>query len=438
MINKAKEIMKTLIDNGYEAYLVGGCVRDSILGVTPKDYDIATNAVPSIIKKLFKKTIPTGEKYGTITVMLDEELFEVTTYRLESEYIDERRPNVVKFAKTLREDLERRDFTINSMAMDIEENIIDHFNGQQDLMHGIISCVGSAYDRLAEDKLRILRAFRFASRYDFEIHRDIFYAIEEDNDISNLSKERIREEFNKIILSKKPSTWISRLFETGLLKQIIPELCVCYNFHQHNPHHSKNVFDHILTVVDSIQPKLELRLAALFHDIGKPQTFSIDNGIGHFFGHSKESARICEEVMTELKYSNKEIGHVRELVYWHMNKCDTNKPRSIKKFIRGIGEDRLEDLYKLKIADLQGSNAFYEDFREIFKIKFACEKVLFEKQPLSIRDLKINGNDLINAGIEQGKQIGIILNKLLESVLDDPEMNKRDILLEEVGKMVRE
>ncbi|WP_129596546.1 CCA tRNA nucleotidyltransferase [Anaerophilus nitritogenes] len=434
--SNVKIIMKKFIENGHECFLVGGCVRDMLLGLAPKDYDLCTNAIPEQVEKIFHKTIPTGKDYGTITVMIDNEGYEVTTYRLECDY-DGRRPKVVKFSNILKEDLSRRDFTINSMVMDIKGNVIDYFGGEEDLHRKEIKCVGDAAQRFKEDKLRILRAFRFASRYNFTISDEIYNAILIDNNISNLSKERLREELNKIIVSEKPSVWLIKMKHFGLLEQIIPNISKCYDFDQHNPNHNKDVFKHILSVIDNIQPKLELRLAALFHDIGKPNVFTIDeNGIGHFYSHHKESSRICRKIMIDLRYSNKEIEYVSELVYYHMTRYEKLRSSSVKKFINKVGIDKLEDIFKLFIADRVSTKPPY-DFEEIYRLKFECEKVLSEKQPLNIKDLDITGRDLINLGVPQGKDIGIILNKLLEKVLDNPKLNKKEYLLDEVKSLFK-
>ncbi|WP_297419044.1 CCA tRNA nucleotidyltransferase [Clostridium sp.] len=426
-------IIDTLQKNDYEAYVVGGCVRDSLLNRQPKDWDITTNAKPNEVIEIFEslgyKIIPTGLKHGTVTIVIDKEQFEVTTYRIDGEYTNGRQPDNVTFTNSLKEDLSRRDFTVNAMAYSEKEGLIDYFGGMGDLKYKEINCVGEANQRFKEDKLRILRAIRFASRYDFNIYKSVFYAIDEDNDIAMLSKERIQSEFNKIILSEKPSLWLNMMFELGLLQQIIPEISDCYRFEQKNPHHNKDVYEHILSVIDHTEPILELRLAALFHDIAKPQTFSLDeNGVGHFYEHHKESARVCEEAMKRLKYSNTEIENVRELVYWHMTQCDYNKPKAVKKFLRNVGVERLDNLFKLKVADICGSKIQYKDLENVFKLKFDSEKILSEKQPLSVKDLAINGNDLMSLGIKQGKEIGKILNQLLELVLENAELNNKEYL----------
>lgn len=431
MINKipedVKQLLKQLENNGYEAYLVGGAVRDIILGLQPKDYDIATNALPNEVKKIFKKTIPTGEDYGTITVMINDAGYEITTYRKECDY-DGRRPKAVSFANTIKEDLSRRDFTINAIAMSLNGEIVDPFYGRYDLECGRIRCVGNTEERFKEDKLRILRAFRFASRYNFEIHPDILWEARENGDISKLSKERICSEFNKIIMGENPKYHLTNLSEHEILHQIISSLECCYNFDQKNKHHNKDVFEHILDVVNNVEKDLELRLAALFHDIGKPQVFTIDtNGEGHFYEHAKVSAKMAQEIMEELRYPKKTIENVRELVYWHMVSYKNPTAKTAKKFINKVGIDRYEKLLKLQIADRCASKPPF-DFEDIYKLKFECEKVLSEKQPMSIKDLKVNGHDMMELGLK-GKEIRNMLDELLEIVLTNPKNNKKDLLI---------
>lgn len=423
------KIMNTFEKNGFECYLVGGCVRDLLLDREPDDYDFTTNARPDEMMTIFEKTIPTGSDYGTVTIMIDGTGYEATTYRLDFDY-EGRRPKVVKFAKTLKEDLERRDFTINAMAMDINGDIKDYFNGIEDLNKGIIRCVGTTADRFKEDRLRVLRAFRFASRFHFEIDPDIFSAIEEDSDISNLSAERIQVEFNKILLSDRPGIYLKLLYDTGLLVQFLPELTACHGMEQNNPHHDKDVFDHIMATVDHTEPKLELRLAALFHDLGKLDTYVVDErGIGHFYGHHRVSAQMAESVMKRLRYSIKSIDYVTTLVYWHMSRLQEPTPKSMKKLIAKVGVEKMDDLFQLQTADvLAGKPPFDKDLDKITTLKALCETILTEKQPFSRKDLAINGNDLAALGYT-GTKIGEQLEWLLEIVLDDPTKNNKDDLI---------
>ena len=426
-------ILNELYHNEYEGYIVGGCVRDSLLGRTPNDWDICTNAKPDELLNIFKnyKTIPTGLKHGTITIIVNGEHYEVTTYRIDGDYSDGRRPDKVKFTDDIIKDLSRRDFTINAMAYNAHKGLVDPFYGLSYLEEGIIACVGNAYDRFKEDGLRMLRAIRFACQLGFKVDLDTSEGIYQNRHLlQNISKERIREELNKILLSETPSKGIKLLYGLELLDYVIPELSKCVGFEQYNPNHNKDVFNHTLKVVDCTQPELELRLAALFHDIGKPNTFTLDEyGVGHFYEHHKESARICREVMTRLKYSNKEIDHVSELVYHHMIRYEKINSAIAKRFINKVGEDKIEDLFRLFVADKMGMKGSHV-FNDIYKLKFECEKVLSEKQPLSIKDLDINGNDLMKIGIPQGKEIGITLNLLLERVLENSELNNKETLLE--------
>jgi len=434
ILNSAKEIMKKLNEHGYEAYLVGGCVRDMLLNIEPKDYDITTNALPDTVEGIFPKTIPTGKDYGTISVMVEGEGYEVTTYRLESEYTDGRRPRAVQYSDSLKEDLARRDFTVNALAMDIEDNVIDYYNGRNDLEQRVIKCVGNPYERFGEDKLRKLRAVRFASQKSFAIDKETSVSIKENPCLVGVSYERIREELNKILLSEKPSIGIRALCDMDLMKNAMPELVPCIGFKQNSPFHDKDVFEHILSAVDQVEPKLELRLAALFHDISKPLTYSEgEDGVGHFYGHGKSSSRMAVEIMTRLKYSNKEIKHVSELVYQHMTKPKLSK-KSVRRFMSKIEGQLLPDLLKLMVADTIASKPpFFEDLSYIYELKSMCNEILEEKQPLSVKDLYINGRDVLDAFpilLGQEKLIGGLMNHLLDLVIDEPELNQRKELLD--------
>lgn len=426
-------ILNTLNDHRYEAFIVGGCVRDSLLGRQPNDWDITTQASPEQIMKVFEgyQIIPTGLKHGTITIIINNVNYEITTYRIDGSYLDNRHPESVTFSQNIAHDLRRRDFTINAMAYHPKEGLIDLFGGQQDLAEKLIKTVGSPKERFQEDALRILRAYRFAAQLNFRVSTQIqLETITMYKLLNNISKERIREEFNKILLSESPSNIILDLLMLNVMLYIIPELYDCDNFSQHNSNHNKDILNHILSVVDNVEPKLELRLAALLHDIGKPNTFTLDDdGIGHFYGHHKESSRMCRDIMKRLKYSNKEIEYVSELIYYHMDRYEKLRSASTKKFINKVGVDKLDDLFKLFIADRVGSKPPY-DFTDIYKLKFDCERILKEQQPLSVKDLDIDGMDLIKLGIPQGKIIGDTLKMLLNKVLENENLNTKDQLLE--------
>lgn len=426
-------ILDVLYNNGYEGYIVGGCVRDSIIGKIPNDWDICTSAEPKEMLHIFRhfKVIPTGLKHGTVTVVINNQHFEVTTYRIDKEYIDGRRPSEVEFTNSLREDLKRRDFTINAMAYNNNHGLIDYYGGIDDIHNKKIKCVGNAFERFNEDYLRMLRGVRFSSQLEYELDVETFKAIKElSRNIVNISKERIREEINRILLSQRPSKGIELLEVTGLLQHILPELQKCVRFQQKNPHHDKDVFYHTLSVLDNTDKDLVLRLSALLHDIAKPETFSVDEeNIGHFYRHHMRGMELAEDILKRLKYDNRTIESVKALVKEHMIKHDMPTPRVIKRLINRVGKDNIDRLFKLQAADIKGSKAPY-DFSNINKAKEISDKILNEQQPLTVKDLDINGNDLMTLGVAQGKEIGAILNKLLDRVLDNPQLNKRHILID--------
>jgi len=431
-----KYIIDTLINSSHEAYIVGGCVRDFILGREPKDWDITTNALPLDTIELFKangfNVIETGLKHGTVTVMINGEGFEITTFRIDSESSDSRHPDSVTFTNSLKEDLSRRDFTINALAYNEKTGLIDYFNGLEDLKSKVIRCVGNAEDRFNEDSLRMLRAVRFSCQLNFEIEDATKCALATNpRRLTLLSAERVREELCKILISDNVYFGIKQLHYLDMLKYIIPELEECYGFEQHNKHHDKTVFGHILSVLENTPAKLELRLSALLHDIGKPKCFTIgEDRQGHFLQHHKHSADMSRKILTRLKFDNKTIDKVCVLVYEHMNRYDFLRTKNTKKFMNRVGVDNLDDLFELQIADIKGSAKEYQDFSNVLILKRDCEKILNEKQPLAIKDLDINGNDLIQLGVKKGKEIGIILNQLLEMILDNSELNIKDKLAE--------
>ncbi|QEK13598.1 CCA tRNA nucleotidyltransferase [Crassaminicella thermophila] len=417
----------TLLNNyGFDAYVVGGCVRDSLLRRKPQDWDICTNALPEEIIKIFKnhqiKFIETGRKHGTITIVFNNKHFEVTTYRIDGDYLDHRRPENVTFTLSLEKDLARRDFTINAMAYNHKKGLIDYFNGQNDLNKKIIKCVGEAKKRFDEDALRILRGVRFAAQLNFTIHKDTAKAMQEKGFLlKNISQERIRDELIKILLSNKPAKGILLLKNLNLLPFVIQELIDTINLNPKNSHHDKDVFTHILCVLDNTPKILNVRLAALLHDIEKPKFSAICKN--HFY--SKTTAM---NILKRLKFDKKTIDCVCTIIKEHMHPWDTYNTKNLKKFINRIGIQNLDSFFALQVAHVKGSSLSH-DISKISNLKNEVAKILNEKQPLTIKDLKINGNDLIKLGIKQGKQIGIILNILLDKVLDDPNLNEKDKLL---------
>ncbi|WP_286207965.1 CCA tRNA nucleotidyltransferase [Clostridium caldaquaticum] len=423
-------ILDKLNSKGYEAYIVGGCVRDSLLDRTIKDWDLATNALPEDIMTLFEHTVPTGIKHGTITVVINNNNYEVTTYRIDGEYKDNRHPDKVIFTTSLKEDLSRRDFTINALAYNPKVSLIDMFNGTEDLNNKLIKCVGDAHKRFNEDALRMLRAVRFACQLNFNIESNTYKAIHNNYTLlQKVSNERIRDELVKILMSDFPSRGIRMLQETSLLNYIIPELNESVGFDQKSPHHDKTVFDHIMSVLDNSTSNIAVRLGALFHDIGKPRTFTIDKkGIGHFYGHNIVSAEMAEIILKRLKFDNATIKKVIILIKEHMSAYNVMKNKALKKFIARVGIDNIDELFELQIADSKGHTKD-ADYSPILKRREEVRKILENKEAFTVNQLKINGDDLIKLGFKPGKEIGIILNNLLDTVMERPELNNKETLI---------
>ena len=433
-----EDIIDRLIDHGFEAYIVGGSVRDSVMGKIPSDYDVTTSASPDEIENVFEgyKTFSPGREFGTIVVVSKEGNTEITTYRVEGKYSDGRRPDFVEFTSSLKEDLKRRDFTINAMTYNHKEGLIDPFDGVKDIKDGLIRCVGNPYIRLNEDYLRILRAVRFATQLDFLIDIETSNAcMELSSKLDLVSIERIRDEFFKIILSNKPSNGILLMRSLGLLKEIIPELIPAIGFDQRNPHHDRSVFQHTLLVLDNTPPVLHLRLAALLHDIGKPYTFTIDpDGIGHFYGHDKESVKIGKEFLIRIRCSTKLIEETLNLVKEHMNHSPKMKTKAIKRQLQRIGEDNMRNLISLQIADRLSKNG-RKDIEYLLEKKRQVDEIIDNNEPYKKAHLAINGNDLKEIGYKEGKIIGKILEYLLNYVLDNPQGNNKEELLKIVNKL---
>lgn len=424
--NNINKVLETLMNNGYEAYVVGGCVRDSILNRVPKDWDVTTNALPEDVIKLFDKTIPTGLKHGTVTVVINNENIEVTTYRIDGDYLDNRKPESVIFTNNLQEDLARRDLTINAMAYNYKNGLIDIFNGLEDINDKVIRFVGNPNLRIEEDALRMLRAIRFSSQLGFKLDFRGYTAIRSNaQSILNISNERIQSELNKILLSDHMNVGLHLLDSTNLLTCILPELIKC-KIPQNNPYHIYSVFEHSLCATTCIENELHLKLAALFHDIGKPYCISIDeDGIHHFYGHEHESARIAYDILRSLRYDNKTINHVILLIKFHDVTIGENK-KSIKRLLNKLkGDSELfKDLLKLKSADILSQNPKYTKDRLIKLQNVECilNQILTEQQAFTVKDLNISGYDLLEIGFK-GKEIGIVLNKLLDRVIEDEELN---------------
>lgn len=422
------EIVEKLENAGYDTYLVGGCVRDELLSRDNFDIDITSQARPDEILEVFKdyKTIDIGKKFGTIKVILDSCEYEITTMRTENAYDDKRHPSLVYYTDDIYEDLKRRDFTINAMAKR-KGRIIDPFNGKDDLEKKIIRAVGNPYDRISEDRLRSLRACRFATVLDFNIDHDLKEAIKSQS-IDDISKERIQDEINKILLAARPSRGIRLLDELNLLESIFPEVKKTVGFDQHSSHHADDVFNHTLKVLDKTPPILEVRMAALYHDVGKIDTFFIDeNGEGRFFGHQSLSEELLIKRLKELKYSKKFIENTSILVKRHMDNTNTYSKKSIRKLLRNIGEENLINLFALQRADVL-STKHADDSNIDLGLSLLAE-VKDDHIPKNRKEIKINGNDLKDLGFKEGRELGNTLREIENLIYEEKLINnKKDII----------
>ncbi|MBO6007461.1 MAG: CCA tRNA nucleotidyltransferase [Lachnospiraceae bacterium] len=428
----AKSIIDKLTGAGYEAYIVGGCVRDCLLGLVPDDWDITTNALPEQVKELFRRTIDTGIEHGTVTVMIGDEGYEVTTYRTDGAYSDGRHPDKVTFVPSLEEDLKRRDFTINAMAYNDSEGLVDLFGGRDDIEKKIIRCVGCADERFSEDALRMMRAVRFAAKLGYGIDDEALASIKKlAPTLSKVSAERITTELTKLLVSDHPEM-IETLYETGLTKVFFPEFDKAFETPQVHPHHCFNVGKHITESVRLSKNDRIVRFAMLLHDIGKPETLSVDEkGITHFHGHPSVGAKMGEEIMRRWKLDNDTIFRVCRLIKHHdMGKGKGCTPALTRKAVSVMEEDFLRLLDVMK-ADVLAQSDFLREqkLENIEKYGREYERIVKEGECCSLKELAVGGRDLIDAGIAPGPVMGEILGKLLERVLEDPSLNERDTLL---------
>jgi tRNA nucleotidyltransferase (CCA-adding enzyme) len=460
-----QKVSRMLIKEGYDVYLVGGALRDIVMGVTPDDYDLATNALPDEMLEIFPKSVATGAKFGMVLALIpdsngENREVEVTTFRSESEYIDGRWPSKVEFINDIDKDLGRRDFTINSMALDLssgeldgqeverEWNIYDPFGGISDINLKVVRAVGTPLERFKEDGLRAFKACRLASQLDFEIEEDTFNAIKESIPVAKqVSMERIRDEFMKMLLnSSKPSKGIELMRQVGLLSIFMPELLEGYGVEQ-KMYHSHDVYWHSLRTCDYAEDSV--KLAALLHDIAKPRT---DMGNGHFYGHDLVGTQMAETIMKRMKFPKYEIERVKTLIRNHMfyyphspNESSNESEEieftqwsdaAVRRFIKRVGEENIEDLFKLRIADAASNpnSAFRPE--EITSLQKHISKVRQDDMALKVTDLEVNGEDLIAIGVQPGKQMGEILNRLLDMVIEDPMLNTKEKLLAEARRML--
>lgn len=429
---KVEFIINTLMDHGYEAYAVGGCVRDTILNREPGDWDITTSANPREVKELFKRTLDTGIKHGTVTVMLDKEGFEVTTYRIDGEYEDNRHPKEVEFTTSLIEDLKRRDFTINAMAYNSTEGLVDKFDGLGDINRKRITCVGNPMDRFEEDALRILRAVRFSAQLDFTIEEETKIAIEKKaENLKNISAERIRVELDKLLVSKEP-TRLMVAYETGITKVILPEFDEMFLSEQNNPYHLYNVGVHTMKALEYIRNDHILRWTMLLHDIGKPATRTVgEDGIDHFYGHVEKGCLMAKKILKRLKFDNYTTDMVVRLIKWH-DFDFVLTGYGMRKAINTIGEDLMELLFEVKEADIMAKNITTNQKRldELKKSIELYREIKEKNQCVSLKTLQANGKDMIDLGYNPGREIGEVLKYLLEKVLEEPSLNNKEILLQ--------
>lgn len=430
----AKRAMDLLNAAGFECYAVGGCVRDSLLGKEPNDWDITTIALPEEIEDVFSdyRVIETGIKHGTVTVMIDGEPLEITTYRIDGEYKDNRHPSDVTFTRNLREDLARRDFTINALALSADGEIVDEFGGRDDLSHGIIKCVGSPDKRFLEDALRIMRALRFSATLDFDIDEATSESIHRNRELlGNIAIERVTDELLKLLVGAGPRVVDILLEYRDVFAVIIPELEPCFDFDQQNKHHIYDVYEHISHSVGEAEPQPDIRLAMLLHDIGKPHCFTVGaDGMGHFYSHADIGADIAADILKRLKVSNEFYDTVWALVKYHYYPVEPNL-KSVRRRLAKFGPELFDKILLVKLADNFAHNMETGDYSgEINAVRDLIPEAM--KQCFSIKDLDIDGNDLIALGVEKGPRMGEILTLLLEEVMDEKLPNEKSKLIERV------
>ncbi|MDD2972366.1 MAG: CCA tRNA nucleotidyltransferase [Lachnospiraceae bacterium] len=436
--DKVKFILDTLLNAGYDAYAVGGCVRDSILGREPDDWDITTSALPEQVKTLFRRTIDTGIQHGTVTIMLEKEGFEVTTYRIDGEYQDSRHPSEVIFTPNLVEDLKRRDFTINAMAYNEKTGIVDEFHGMNDLEQKVIRAVGNPEERFTEDALRIMRAIRFSAQLGYSIEENTRKAITKlAPTLRNISAERIQVELVKLITSDHPF-WLKDAYTSGVTKVILPELDEMMETVQHNPHHQYTVGEHVLHSLEYVEKDKVLRLAMLLHDVGKPSRKTTDdNGVDHFYHHAAAGEEIAKKILRRLKFDNDTIYKVTKIVYFHDYKVELT-PRGVRRAMAKIGEDIFPYLFPVKRADVLAQSMYQrqEKLDDLAKLQQLYEKECKAGSCVSLKTLAVTGRDLIDAGFQPGPELGGILQDLLKIVIDDPACNTRETLLRQAKHLL--
>lgn len=432
--NEVQHIINTIEQNGFEAYAVGGCVRDSILGRIPDDWDITTSAKPEDVKHMFRHTVDTGIQHGTVTVLINKEGYEVTTYRIDGEYEDSRHPKEVSFTSLLSEDLKRRDFTINAMAYNEKRGLVDLFGGREDLQNGIIRCVGDPTERFSEDALRIMRAVRFSAQLGYEIEEQTEVAIRAlAQTLEHISVERIQVELVKLLVSAHPD-YMLRLYELGLTKVFLPEFDQIMETQQNNPHHMYSVGIHTIEAMKGVSNDKILRLTMLLHDIGKPATKVTDAlGVDHFHGHPNKGAEMARSILKRLRFDNDTIDKVSLLILYHdYGNAEKITPAFARKLIYKVGIDNFPRLLEIKKADTLAQSMLDREkkLNKLLALRSVYEEVLEKDFCVSLKQLAVSGRDLIQLGMKPGKELGEVLNRLLEEVLEHPNFNTKDILVD--------
>lgn len=427
-------IIKNLQRHGYDAYAVGGCVRDSILNRKPEDWDITTSAKPEQVKRIFRRTVDTGIEHGTVTVLIGKDGFEVTTYRVDGLYEDGRHPKEVTFTSRLEEDLKRRDFTINAMAYNDDERLVDAFGGMRDLNYHLIRCVGDPKERFSEDALRILRAVRFSAQLAFPIEPETAEEIKSlAPNLEKISAERIQAELVKLLVSDHPER-IQDACELGITKVVLPEWDDMVGVKQNTPHHKYDVAAHTVHALQNVKNDKVLRLTMLFHDMGKPVMKTTDeNGRDHFKGHAIASEQIAKTVMKRLKFDNDTIRKVTKLVAYHDYRMEPTGA-NVRRAMHEIGVELFPYYLAVRLADTKAQSSYERrgKLENIIQIRELYRNALRNKECVTLKDLAVTGTDLINLGIAPGKKLGTLLNELLDMVIEDPAWNQKGKLCDYV------
>lgn len=428
---QVKKALCALKDAGFEAYLVGGCVRDSILGKTPLDYDITTSALPDETEQVFRefKTEETGLAHGTVTVIIDGLPIEITTYRVESTYSDNRHPDAVRFTTRIEDDLARRDFTMNAIGYNPDKGMVDIFDGRKDISRGLIRCVGDADLRFKEDALRIMRALRFASVLGFDIEENTRAAAFKNKELlRNISGERLSSELIKLLCGRNARQVLTGYIE--IIGVFIPELLPMVGFDQRNVHHIYDVLEHTAWVVENVPAEPTLRLATLFHDIGKPSAFSVDSsGVGHFHGHGEKGAQLTEEILTRLKIDKDTKEQVVKLVRCHDDYIECSY-KAVRRVMKELTPSMFFMLLDIKRADNKAQNL--KEFNHLpaySRLERIGKDILEQEQCFNMSSLAVNGRDLMSLGFK-GKEIGQMLELLLDAVINGEVQNNRKALME--------